>query len=109
MTDDITAIERRLRELETKSSIVDVLTRYCHCLDYGDEAGLVDCFTEAAVWHAENRFTSAPMRHDGREALRTFAQGHTRPPELFHKHLLADVIVEVDDAKATARSSFMRL
>ena len=49
------------------------------------------------------------MRHDGREALRTFAQGHTRPPELFHKHLLADVIVEVDDAKATARSYIVLL
>ena len=36
------------------------------------------------------------MRHAGRAALQAFVSGHTRPPELYHKHLVADPIVSVD-------------
>src|SRR5262249_35391909 len=43
-------VEDRLDALEAERAILDTLYRYGHTIDYGDEAGWVDCFTTDAVY-----------------------------------------------------------
>ena len=93
----MTTIEERVQRIADELDIVRVLNRYAHGIDYGDEDDWLDCFTEDAVWEAHSVAADGTlMRHAGRAALQAFVSGHTRPPELYHKHLVADPIVSVD-------------
>ncbi len=102
------ALARRLDLIEDTAAIVDVLYRYCHSIDYGMEDDFVDCFTAEAVWevHREGSGVHAvpPLRFAGEQQLREFVEGHTRPPELYHKHATVNPLVEVRGDLATARS-----
>jgi len=110
MNDSVADFDTRLRRLEDEQAIIRVLNKYAHCIDYGDEDGFLDCFTEDAVWSARNmQAGSALMRHEGHAALRAFASSHTRPPELYHKHLIAEPVLSVDGDTAEATSYLLLL
>jgi 3-phenylpropionate/cinnamic acid dioxygenase small subunit len=103
---------RRLQALEAERGVLAALYRYGHALDYGAEADWIDCFAAAA--HYEIRepgpgTTCSVRSYDGRDELAAFAAGHTRAPERFHKHLVADPVIAVDGDRANAVSYFLRL
>ena len=103
---------RRLAALEAERGVLTTLYQYGHALDYGAEADWVDCFAAAAHYELRDRAagTADSVRsYDGRDELAAFAAGHTRAPERFHKHLVADPLISVDGDRATASSYFLRL
>jgi 3-phenylpropionate/cinnamic acid dioxygenase small subunit len=107
MSTELTDLERRVAHLETVAAITDVLYQYAYSLDYGDEAGFLGCFTDGAVWEAQNAVNGSVMRHEGRVALAEFVAGHTRPPSMYHKHLVVEPRVEVDGDVARSSCYFV--
>lgn len=102
----------RLRALEAERDVLATLYRYGHALDYGAETDWVDCFTATARYEVREPGTvAAPVvrSYDGRDELAAFAASHTRAPERFHKHLVADPVIAVDGDRATSVSYFLRL
>jgi len=107
--DELTA---RLQALEAERAVLTTLYRYGHALDYGAEADWVDCFAAAAHYEIRDPGTGTTCTvrsYDGRDELAAFAAGHTRAPERYHKHLVADPLIAVDGDHATAVSYFLRL
>ncbi len=105
-------LTRRLQVLEAERGVLATLYQYGHGLDYGAEADWVDCFTAAAHYEVREpgTGTTASVRsYDGRDELAAFASRHTRAPERFHKHLVADPLIAIDGDRATAASYFLRL
>lgn len=102
----IEELQARLAALEAEREIVRTLHRYAHSIDYGLEQDWVDCFTEDGVFDIRSRYEHQLKRRiAGREELTKFIAGHTRAPELWHKHLLIEPIVDVADVdSATCRS-----
>jgi 3-phenylpropionate/cinnamic acid dioxygenase small subunit len=103
---DLDALARRLDRLEQTAAVIDVLYQYAYALDYGDEQSFVACFTDDAVWEAHNAVTGGVMRYAGRTELERFAAGHTRPPDLRHKHVIAEPRVGIDAEDATSTCYF---
>ncbi len=107
MTDELLA---RVAALEAERDVLRNMYRYGHTIDLGDEDGWVDCFTEDGVFAARSdRPQYPPFRVEGRAGIRDFIEHHTRPPGLWHKHLLIEPLIEVDGDRATARSYFVVL
>jgi SnoaL-like domain len=107
VTDSVIA---RIAALEAERDILRTMYRYGHAIDRGDEGGWLDCFTEDGVFAASSeRPHYPPFRLEGRAALEDFIERHTRPPGLWHKHLLIEPLIELDGAEATARSYFVVL
>ncbi len=105
-------LTRRLAALEAERGVLATLYRYGHALDYGAEADWVDCFAAAAHYEVRERgagTTDSVRSYDGRDELAAFAAGHTRAPERFHKHLVADPLIAVDGDRAVVTSYFLRL
>jgi len=102
-------MEHRLRRLEDQAAISDVLYKYAEALDYGDEQAFADCFTEHAVWEAHNAVNDSVMTYNGRASLKVFAAGHTRAPELFHKHIMTSPRIRVDGDNATSQYYLLML
>jgi SnoaL-like domain len=105
-------LTRRLAALEAERGVLATLYKYGHALDYGAEADWVDCFAAAAHYEVRERgagTTDSVRSYDGRDELAAFAAGHTRAPERFHKHLVADPLIAVDGDRATVASYFLRL
>jgi hypothetical protein len=102
----------RLRALEAERDVLATLYRYGHALDYGAETDWADCFTATAHYEVREPGTAAAptvRSYDGRDELAAFAAAHTRAPERFHKHLVADPVIAVDGDRATVVSYFLRL
>jgi 3-phenylpropionate/cinnamic acid dioxygenase small subunit len=107
VTDELIA---RVAALEAERDILRTMYRYGHTIDVGDEDGWLECFAEEGVFAARSERPQYPPFHiEGRAALRDFIQKHTRPPGLWHKHLLVEPLIEVDGDHATARSYFVVL
>lgn len=107
MTDELLA---RVTALETERDILRNMYRYGHCIDVGDADGWIDCFTEDGIFQATSPRPQYPPFHvQGRAALRDFIEHHTRPPGLWHKHLLIEPLIDADAGagNATARSYFV--
>jgi 3-phenylpropionate/cinnamic acid dioxygenase small subunit len=105
-----TDIEDRLADLEARSEITALLHRYSTSVDYGDEAGWVDCFTEDAIFHSEDEHTGVRLvAGRGRAELADFVARHSRAPELYHKHLVVDPLIEVRGDEASCQSYFLVL
>ena len=105
-------LTRRLAALEAERGVLAALYQYGHALDYGAEADWVDCFAAAAHYEVRERgagTTDSVRSYDGRDELAAFAAGHTRAPERFHKHLVADPLIAVDGDRAMVTSYFLRL
>jgi 3-phenylpropionate/cinnamic acid dioxygenase small subunit len=106
------SVEERLLALEARQAVVERLHRYAHAIDYGDEAAWLDCFVEGAVFDVRMRLGTRPdVRCEGRAQLAAFIAAHTRPPVAYHKHLLADPVVVLEDdwGRATCHSYFVRV
>lgn len=96
-----TDLEARLELLEAERAITRTLHRYAHSIDYGDEEGWVDCFTEDGVFDVRSRHAHQLKRLiTGRDELRAFIARHTRAPELWHKHLLIEPMIDVNGDEA---------
>ena len=106
MTDELSA---RVAALEAERDILRTIYRYGHTIDVGDEDGWIDCFTEDGVFAASSERQYPPFHTEGRAALRDFIQHHTRPPGLWHKHLVIEPLIEIGGDQATARSYFVVL
>jgi ketosteroid isomerase-like protein len=107
---DVSALEARLRALEDERAIQGTLYQYGHSIDYGDEAGWVDCFTEDGVWDVRYRKGSKPRTLcEGRASLASYISGHTRAPAKYHKHVLVEPQIVVDGDSATVDSYFMKV
>lgn len=104
MTDELLA---RVEKLEAERDILHTLYRYGHTIDVGDEDGWAQCFTEDGAFATSPRFEGyKPYRIVGRQALTEFVHNHTRPPGLWHKHLLIEPLIEIDGDEAGVQSYF---
>jgi len=107
-TDTRSDLEARLELLEAERGVVRNLHRYAHAIDYGDEAAWVDCFTEDGVFDVRSRHPHQLKRLiSGREALAEFVSRHTRAPELWHKHLLVEPLVDVHGPDSASCRSYL--
>lgn len=105
---DLRELQARLTVLEEERSIQRRLYAYGHAIDYGDEDEWVDCFTEDGVFDVRGRLPGhTALVVSGREALREFAAGHTRPPERYHKHLVIQPVIALEGDRATCTSYFL--
>jgi hypothetical protein len=107
-------LEQRLRRLEDKEAVLDTLTRYAWTIDHGPDDEWLELFTDDAVVEiryrqgaalaraAEGELTESGVRHTGRAQLIPFKAGHTRSPDKWHKHVIADFVVDIEGD--TARS-----
>jgi len=112
----------RLGALEAERDILRTLFRYGHCIDAGDDAGWVDCFTEDGVidvHYGPERAATARrglgtrhdvgVRHQGRRALEVFIAGHTHPPAHVHRHVLMAPRIVVTGTTASGTSYLARV
>ena len=97
-------IEERLRQLEDESAILQTLHAYAHCLDYGDEAGFLDCFHEEATLHWSSRGAQK-----GHAAIREGFRWHTHAPAAWHKHFLVEPRIDIAGDTARVESMYTRL
>jgi hypothetical protein len=107
-TDVLGQLAGRLGRLEAEQAIRETMVRYTQTLDYGDSGGWAACFTPDGVFDVRRR--GEPLfRHQGTEALATFADGHTSAPAVYHKHFmgLPSITLSADGGSATASSYFM--
>ena len=118
LAQQVADLAARLSRLETERAILQTLHRYGHSIDYGREADWLDCFTAEGAF--DIRFPAAAQvgasaenrrRIGGQAALGEFIRGHTRAPEVWHKHLLIEPVIDVaaDGRQASARSYFAML
>jgi 3-phenylpropionate/cinnamic acid dioxygenase small subunit len=105
VNDDLLA---RVTALEAERDILHNMYRYAHTIDVGDSEGWADCFTADGAFQTRGAREEiyAPYRIEGRAALVDFVDHHTRPPGLWHKHMLVEPIVEIDGEEASAQSYF---
>jgi len=98
-------IEARLALLEDEREVLRTLHRYAHAVDYGDEDGWVDLFTDDGLFVSRTALDPAPVtRFAGHAELRGFIENHTRVPERLHKHMIVEPLIDVDGDTASATS-----
>ena len=108
--DTVSRLIARIEQLEDERAIRTTLHRYSHAIDHGDEAGWVELFTPDAVIEMRNSQTSEVVRPTvGREQLARLVSRHTRAPEQWHQHVVANTTVVLDGATARAESYFFLL
>ncbi len=105
--DEIQALKARLQTLEDRNAILDTLMQYGHALDYGDFDRLVDCFTSDAV-RETRRPDGSVNRWEGVEGTIDFATRHSHAPELYHKHLVLNSLIELHGDTANVVSYMFR-
>jgi uncharacterized protein (TIGR02246 family) len=100
MTEDTGTLEVRLRQLEDREAIRDLLVEYARCLDAADHAGYANLFTEGGELNA--RLGQAK----GREAIRALLDDRLgadpRAPRKTAFHLIGNPIIAVDGDRATS-------
>ncbi|HTU28311.1 MAG TPA: nuclear transport factor 2 family protein [Solirubrobacteraceae bacterium] len=107
MSDELLA---RVAALEAERDILRTMYSYGHAIDRGDTQGWIDCFTEDGVFAASSERPGYPPFHvEGRAALTDFHEQHTRPPGLWHKHLVIEPLIDVDGEQADVTSYFVVL
>lgn len=101
------SIEQRIQELEDHNDITRTLRQYGLAVDYGDNDGVVDCFTSDAVREI-HRPDGTVNRWEGADEMRQFARNHSHAPDKYHKHLTFNSIVELDGDAASVTSYMFR-
>jgi hypothetical protein len=97
----LSVLERRMAAIEDRSAIVDRIFVIAHAVDYGGEDAFVDSFTPDAVFAVYLRGEDRPTHvYAGHAGLRARIQNHTRPPELYHKHVYLNPLVTVEGDEA---------
>jgi hypothetical protein len=117
----VTGLDERLARLEDRLAVTDVLHRYAWTIDHGPDAEWLDCFTDGAVVEIRYRqgadlarlnkgvATPTGVRHTGKEQLAAFKAAHSRSPDQWHKHVVADIQIAIDGTSATAGSYLVRV
>jgi hypothetical protein len=100
-------LERRIAHLEDRSAIADLLEQYTQALDYAEADIFVDSYLTDGVFEAHNLITGAVTAQHGHDELRAKIESHTRPPELYHQHLVGRPLVQIDGDAATSVSYFL--
>jgi 3-phenylpropionate/cinnamic acid dioxygenase small subunit len=115
----LAALLARVEVLEQQQSILDLLYRYGHAIDYGLEKEWVDCFTPEGAFDMRHRLTAGSgtspngqwdtidQRLEGHDALLGFVAGHTRAPDRYHKHVVVEPRITLEDSEARVESYFM--
>src|SRR3974390_1479286 len=92
----------RAERLEIEHACAQLVYAYSRALDLGDLSGAADFFSE-------NGSLARPMTPDqvvhGREAIR--ASLLTRPPSLRTKHLVTNVMIQVEDSDTASGVSYL--
>ena len=96
------SIEERLKVLEDRRAILRTLHNYGHTLDYGDEAGFMDCWTEDAFLG----WSMIPGGLKGHARIREGFHIHTHAPQAWHKHMLAEPRITLSGDTAAVQSYF---
>ncbi|MCU1343854.1 MAG: hypothetical protein JWL70_120 [Acidimicrobiia bacterium] len=100
----------RVQRLEVERAIRDTLQRYCHAIDRGDEQAWVDLFMPDARLETHDSQTGEAVRPlVGHEWLARLASRHTRAPERWHQHVVANPMIVVDGEVARVESYFFLL
>lgn len=103
MTDRLDALEARLDELEAREAIHDLMSAYAWAMDCGDADGVAATFTPDGVLR-EDVFAE-PVRHTGREGVRTWARHHFSHPDFAgRQHYVGHVRIEGSGDERTVRS-----
>jgi ketosteroid isomerase-like protein len=92
--EDLVALRTRVQALEDRNAILDTLKQYGHALDYGDCDRLADCFTADTV-RETRRPDGSVNRWEGTAGTIDFASRHSHAPEIFHKHLVLNSLIEL--------------
>lgn len=106
------ALQARLRELEDERHIAETLRRYQQSLDYPSIAEWSDCWTEDALFVAQQESEAASVVSwslVGIEALRTMFRERRSDPNSVRRHLVGEPRLEIDGDRATARSYWIVL
>ncbi len=118
---DLDAIFARLERLERERAIARVIHDYCHFIDYGEKERWLDLFTRDAVYelhyregaqapqYGSQRMAGNRIVYDRRDLLEDFIQAHPSAPELYHKHVVADLVIDWEDEVAQCQSYFLRV
>lgn len=98
-------MDREIAILFAEREINALIQRYCHCMDSGDEAGWVDCFTESALFDVRNYTGEIVHVEKGREELAAYIAGYPKPPNM-RRHLYSATLldVDIDAGRATGES-----
>jgi len=99
MTDPTTALAARLRGLEDREQIRELVARYCYVMDDRDLQGMIDLFTEDVVVASSDGM----MDSQGRDAVVAMFQGRwaVLGPSLHWTHDQIVVLDEGDPDRAT--------
>jgi len=96
-------MQRRLQALEDERSILDTLYAYGHSIDYGLRDEWLGCWDPGAV------LTWPHATFTGIEEIARAFDEHSHAPEAYHKHLLIEPRITVEDDTASVVSYFARL
>jgi 3-phenylpropionate/cinnamic acid dioxygenase small subunit len=101
-------LEQRLARIEDREAIIDRLYAVAHAVDYGDEDGFVNSFTPDAQFLVLLEGADEPTHvYGGHAGLRARIENHTRPPELYHKHVYLNPRVTIDGDEARCDSYYL--
>ena len=105
--DEFAELKARVQALEDRNAILDTLRQYGHALDYGDFDRLTDCFTADTVRETK-RLDGSVNRWEGVDGTIDFATRHSHAPELYHKHLVLNSLIELHGDTADVVSYMFR-
>jgi 3-phenylpropionate/cinnamic acid dioxygenase small subunit len=103
-------LEAELAYLKDRQAIVDRLTTYCHCIDYGDAEGWVDCFTEDASWKAlfDRHGENPQIDLHGRAEFRAwYAASHAGGPSGSNHFTFNPRVMSLDGDEAAVLTYYM--
>jgi hypothetical protein len=103
VTDELAELQAYVALMGAEREILRTLHAFGHAIDHGPEEVWVDCFTVDGVFEVRRRTGNLPsFVVTGRAELQRFAAGHSRAPEVWRKHMLAEPLIEVDGDTATS-------
>lgn len=88
-------MDREIAILFAEREINALIQRYCHCMDSGDEAGWVDCFTADALFDVRTYAGEIVHIENGRAELATYIASYPKPPNM-RRHLYSATLLDVD-------------
>jgi 3-phenylpropionate/cinnamic acid dioxygenase small subunit len=101
--------EGQLQAVLDERAIVQLMHRYAHAMDYGDEAAWVDVFTPDAVFDVIESVGGRRIhREEGHGDLARYVAAYPKPPA-FRKHVIVDPVVVVDGDRAEVDSYWILL
>ena len=101
--------EGELQALLDERAIVQLMHRYAHAMDYGDETAWVDVFTPDAVFDVIESVGGRRLhREEGHDDLARYVAAYPKPPA-FRKHVIVDPVVVVRGDEAEVDSYWILL